>query len=306
MTPPDGRPTVGLLGTGRMGAAMARALATAGYEVVLWNRTPGPAATLAAAIGGRAVATPADAARAADVCVTMLADGAAVDAVYARTRRAPRRARIQEASSRTPRPWRRPRSGATRRPRTAAGAGLLDTPVSGSVGLAESGKLTIMVGGAAGDLERARPILEALAGTVFHLGPLGTGAAMKLAVNTLIFGLNQAVAEGLSLAEAAGIDGPAAYDVLTASAAGAPLVAYKRAAFLEPETTPVAFSLDLAAKDLRLIAALAEAVGVDMPQARTNLHAIEAAAALGGGERDFSAVASATRTTAVGSRGGPG
>ena len=61
---------------------------------------------------------------------------------------------------------------------------------------------------------------------------------MKLAVNTLIFGLNQAVAEGLSLAEAAGIDGPLAYDVLTASAAGAPLVAYKRAAFLEPETTP--------------------------------------------------------------------
>ena len=66
----------------------------------------------------------------------------------------------------------------------AAGAGLLDTPVSGSVGLAETGKLTIMVGGAAADLERARPVLEALAGTVFHLGPLGTGAAMKLAVNT--------------------------------------------------------------------------------------------------------------------------
>ena len=65
MTPPDGRPTVGLLGTGRMGAAMARALATAGYEVVLWNRTPGPATTLAAAIDGRVVATPADAARAA-------------------------------------------------------------------------------------------------------------------------------------------------------------------------------------------------------------------------------------------------
>jgi 3-hydroxyisobutyrate dehydrogenase-like beta-hydroxyacid dehydrogenase len=149
-------------------------------------------------------------------------------------------------------------------------------------------------------------MLEAMAGTVFHLGPLGTGAAMKLAVNTLIFGLNQAVAEGLSLAEAAGIDGPIAYDVLTASAAGAPLVAYKRAAFLEPETTPVAFSLDLAAKDLRLIAALAEAVGVDMPQARTNLHAIETAAAEGGGDRDFSAVASATRTTAIGSRGGPG
>ena len=305
MTPPDGRPTVGLLGTGRMGAAMARALAAAGYEVVLWNRTPGPAAELAAAIDGRTVATPADAARAADVCVTMLADGAAVDAVYAGPDGLLAGAHpgsvFADASTVAPATLRAHAAAAG-----AAGAGLLDTPVSGSVGLAESGKLTIMVGGAAADLERARPILEAMAATVFHLGPLGTGAAMKLAVNTLIFGLNQAVAEGLSLAEAAGIEGPLAYDVLTASAAGAPLVAYKRAAFLEPETTPVAFSLDLAAKDLRLIAALADAVGVDMPQARTNLHAIETAAAEGGGDRDFSAVASATRTTAIGSRGGPG
>jgi 3-hydroxyisobutyrate dehydrogenase-like beta-hydroxyacid dehydrogenase len=305
MTPPDGRPSVALLGTGRMGAAMARALATAGYEVVLWNRTPGPAAELAAAIDGLAVATPADAARAADVCVTMLADGVAVDAIYGGPDGLLAGAHpgsvFADASTVAPATLRAHAAAAS-----AAGAGLLDTPVSGSVGLAESGKLTIMVGGAAADLERARPVLEAMAATVFHLGPLGTGAAMKLAVNTLIFGLNQAVAEGLSLAEAAGIDGPLAYDVLTASAAGAPLVAYKRAAFLEPETTPVAFSLDLAAKDLRLIAALAEAVGVDMPQARTNLHAVESAAAEGGGERDFSAVASATRTTAIGSRGGPG
>ena len=137
----------------------------------------------------------------------MLADGAAVDAVYARPGRAARRSasgerlrgRLDRGAGHAPCP---------RRCRPAAGAGLLDTPVSGSVGLAESGKLTIMVGGAAADLERARPILEALAGTVFHLGPLGTGAAMKLAVNTLIFGLNQAVAEGLSLAEAAGIERP--------------------------------------------------------------------------------------------------
>jgi 3-hydroxyisobutyrate dehydrogenase-like beta-hydroxyacid dehydrogenase len=305
MTPPDSRPAVALLGTGRMGAAMARALATAGFEVVLWNRTPGPAAELASAIDGRAVATPADAARAADVCVTMLADGAAVDAVYAGLDGLLAGAHpgsvFADASTVAPATLRAHAAAAT-----AAGAGLLDTPVSGSVGLAESGKLTIMVGGAAADLERARPMLEAMAGTVFHLGPLGTGSAMKLAVNTLIFGLNQAVAEGLSLAEAAGIDGPLAYDVLTASAAGAPLVAYKRAAFLEPAATPVAFSLDLAAKDLRLIAALAETVGVDMPQARTNLHAIETAAAEGGGHRDFSAVASVTRTTAIGSRGGPG
>ena len=73
---------VGILGTGRMGGSMARALAAAGFEVVCWNRTPEPATALAAELGGRSVATPAEVARAADVCVSMLADGPAVDAVY--------------------------------------------------------------------------------------------------------------------------------------------------------------------------------------------------------------------------------
>ena len=104
----------------------------------------------------------------------------------------------------------------------AAGAGILDAPVSGSVHLAEAGTLTLMVGGEAADLERARPALEAVSKTIFHMGPLGTGAAMKLAVNTVIFGLNGALAEGLVLAEAAGIDRALAYDVIAAGAAGAP------------------------------------------------------------------------------------
>jgi 3-hydroxyisobutyrate dehydrogenase-like beta-hydroxyacid dehydrogenase len=302
MTPPDGRPTVGLLGCGRMGSAMARALAAGGYEVVAWNRSPGPAAELAAAIGGRAVATPADVARAADVCVSMLADGAAVDAVYGGPDGLLAGAHpgsvFADASTVAPATLRAHAAAAA-----AAGAGLLDTPVSGSVGLAQSGTLTIMVGGDAADLARARPVLDTLAATVFHMGPLGTGAAMKLAVNTVIFGLNQAVAESVRLAEAAGIDRPAAYDVLAVSAVGAPYLGYKRDAFLEPDTTPVAFSLDLAAKDLRLIADLAAAVGVALPQAGTNLAAIESAAASGGGDRDFSAV---MRPTAVGSKGGPG
>jgi 3-hydroxyisobutyrate dehydrogenase/2-hydroxy-3-oxopropionate reductase len=173
----------------------------------------------------------------------------------------------------------------------AVGAGVLDAPVSGSVSLAEAGKLTLMVGGEAADLERARPVLSAFGSTIFHLGPLGTGAAMKLAVNTVIFGLNEALAEGLVLAEAAGIDRAAAYDVLAVSVVGAPYVAYKRAAFLEPEATPVAFALDLAAKDLRLIEALATTVGLDMPQAKANLAVIEAAIAARDGDQDFASVA---------------
>ncbi len=169
----------------------------------------------------------------------------------------------------------------------ARGAGILDGPVSGSVGSALGGELTIMVGGAAADLERAMPVLERLAGRVFHLGPLGTGAAMKLAVNTLIFGLNEAVAEGLVLAERNGIDRALAYDVLAASAAGAPFVGYKRAAFVEPESTPVAFSLALAAKDLRLIGELAGASGTTMPQATVNLEVVRAAEAIDRGECRF-------------------
>ena len=288
---------VGVLGIGRMGGSMARALAAAGFDVVCWNRTPDAAEALAKELGGRAVARPADVAAEADVCVSMLADGHAVEAVY----RGPdgllsgaRPGNVLSDSSTVPPSTMRAFEAEAR----AAGARLLDAPVSGSVGLAQSGSLTIMVGGEAADLDVARPVLDALAKTVIHMGPLGSGAAMKLAVNALIFGLNQAVAEGLVLAEAAGIDSALAYDVLTASAAGAPFVGYKRAAFLDPESTPVAFALDLAAKDLRLIADLAREVGVPIPQAITNLEAIVAASVGGRGGRDFSSVAGYLRENA--------
>ena len=282
--------SVGLLGAGRMGGAMARALRAAGHEVVVWNRTSDAAARLAAEIGGTTAPRPADVAATTEVCVTMLADGAAVDAVYGGQDGLVAGARpgtvLVDCSTVAP---------ATLRAHEAAirarGAGVLDAPVSGSVALATTGKLTLMVGGEADDVARARPVLDALGATVFHLGPLGSGAAMKLAVNTVIFGLNGALAEGLVLAEAAGIDRAAAYDVLAASAVGAPYVGYKRAAFLEPEATPVAFALELAAKDLRLIGELATSVGLELPQAGTNLAVIEAAATSRGGDQDFATVA---------------
>lgn len=282
--------TVGLLGTGRMGSAMARALHAAGHDLVLWNRTRDAAAALATELGGRVAARPRDVAASAEVCLSMLADGAAVDAVYGGSDgllAGATDATVLVDCSTVPPATIRGHEASAR----AVGAGLLDAPVSGSVALAASGKLTLMVGGETDDLERARPVLDAIAGTIFHLGPLGSGAAMKLAVNTVIFGLNQAVAEALVLAEAAGIRRDVAYDVIAASAAGAPFVGYKRAAFLDPEGTPVAFALDLAAKDLGLIADLAAAVGVRMPQATIDLDVVRAAAAANGGHRDFSTVA---------------
>jgi 3-hydroxyisobutyrate dehydrogenase/2-hydroxy-3-oxopropionate reductase len=280
-----------------MGGSMAHALAAAGFEVVCWNRTPDAAAALAAELGGRAVASPAEVARSADVCVSMLADGAAVAAVFGGPDGLVAGARpgnVLVDSSTVPPSTIRQFEAAARR----AGAGILDAPVSGSVGLARSGTLTIMVGGEAADVEAARPVLSALGSTIFHLGPLGTGAAMKLAVNTVIFGLNQALAEGLVLAEAAGIDRVRAYDVLAASAIGAPYVGYKRAAFIEPETAPVAFSLDLAAKDLRLITAVATELGLALPQTAANLAFIDAASVGGRGDRDFSKVADHLREQA--------
>lgn len=289
--------TVAILGTGRMGGAMARALARAGTPLVLANRSPEKAVALAAELTGqgaevRAVRSPAEAAAAADVLVSMVSDEAAVRELY----RGPggvlegiRAGTVALDSSTVPPSVSRGLADDVR----ARGADILDAPVSGSVTLAESGKLTILVGGETASVERVRPVLDQLAGRVFHLGPLGSGAVVKLAVNAIIFGLNQSVAEALVLAERAGVDRAGVYEVFMASAIGAPFVQYKRDAFVSPESAPVAFALSLAAKDLGLIGALATEVGASMPQAQVDLATITAAIAAlpDGADRDFSAVA---------------
>ena len=289
--------TVGLVGTGRMGSAMARSLARAGHDLVVYNRTQARAEALVAELAeARVAASPAEVAGAAGVTLTILADDAAVESVYGGSDGLLAGARdgavLVDLSTVSPGTLRALEPAARDR-----GVGLLDAPVSGSVSTAEAGELTLMVGGEAADLARARPVLESVARTIFHVGGLGSGSAMKLAVNTVIFGLNGALAEGLVLAEAAGVDRTLAYDVVAAGAAGAPYVGYKRAAFLDPEATPTAFALELADKDLRLITGLADALGVPMPQARTNLEVIRAAEADGDPAADFSTVAAHLRAT---------
>jgi 3-hydroxyisobutyrate dehydrogenase/2-hydroxy-3-oxopropionate reductase len=119
---------------------------------------------------------------------------------------------------------------------------------------------------------------------------------MKLAVNVVVFGLNGALAEGLALAEAAGVDRGLAYDVIAAGAAGAPYVAYKRAQFVDPDEAPVAFSLALTEKDLRLITETAAALGQPLPQTELNLEIVRSAAADGRASRDFATVAAELRS----------
>ncbi|HEX5039402.1 MAG TPA: NAD(P)-dependent oxidoreductase [Candidatus Limnocylindria bacterium] len=289
--------TVGVVGTGRMGSAMARSLARGGSELILQNRTMERCAPLASELGCRVVATPAEAAAAADIVISMLANQEAVEAAWSGSDGLLSGARpgtvLVDMSTVPPSVI---QSFATQA--AEAGAGILDAPVSGSVPLAETGKLTIMVGGSEADLEKARPAFEQLATSIHHIGPLGTAAALKLAVNTLIFGLNQSVSEALVLAERAGISRDVAYDVFAAGAAGAPYVQYKRAAFVDPEGTPVAFSLDLAAKDLRLILDLAASLGVEMPQTLVNQSLVQAATEEFGPDRDTSIVAAHLRAKA--------
>jgi 3-hydroxyisobutyrate dehydrogenase-like beta-hydroxyacid dehydrogenase len=176
------------------------------------------------------------------------------------------------------------------------GASLLDTPVSGSVSTVEAGQLTIMAGGDPAALDRARPVLDHLAKQVFHVGELGSGAVMKLVVNSVLHGLNLALAEGLVLAERAGVGRSTAYEVIAASAVAAPFVHYKREAFEHPGRPPVAFSLDLVAKDLDLALDLANQAGASMEQAATNRQVVRAAVAAGLGGHDLSELATYLRS----------
>jgi 3-hydroxyisobutyrate dehydrogenase/2-hydroxy-3-oxopropionate reductase len=286
--------SIAVIGTGRMGGAMVGRLRQAGHHVVAFNRTRARAAAVAEATGAELAGSAADAVTAADVVLVSLADDAALRDAYG----------ADDGIAAGVQPGTVVLETSTVHPNTirevaplveARGGVLLDAPVSGSVPVVERGELTFMVGGDAEALERVRPVLDALAAKVFHLGPLGSGAIVKLAVNDVVHGLNQALSEALVLAERAGVARAKVYDVFAASAIAAPFVQYKRAAFESPDTAPVAFALDLVAKDLELIDALASSVDARMPQLATNRRVVAEALAAGLGDRDLSALAELLR-----------
>jgi 3-hydroxyisobutyrate dehydrogenase-like beta-hydroxyacid dehydrogenase len=282
---------VAVVGTGRMGAAMARRVAAAGHPLTLWNRTRATAESVAAGLPGVAVApTAREAAAAADVVIVSLADDAATRSAYGGedglVAGLARGTVVADTSTVAPETIR-----ALEDEVRATGAVLVDTPVSGSVTTVESGAILVMAGGDADAVERARPALESFAQRIILLGPLGSGATMKLAVNAMVFGLNQTLAEALVLAEKAGVERELAYEVFASSAVAAPFVAYKRAAYEHPESAPVAFALDLVAKDLDLAAALAAAVGAQVPQLAVNRRIVGDAIDAGLGPADMSALA---------------
>jgi 3-hydroxyisobutyrate dehydrogenase-like beta-hydroxyacid dehydrogenase len=284
------RVNVAVVGTGRMGAAMVGRLVGAGFPVVVHNRTRARAEQGAGAHGARVAATPREAAEQAEVVVVSLADDVAVRAAYqgpdglvAGLRPG---AVVADTSTVDPATLQKLEPSVR-----AAGAHLLDTPVSGSVATVEAGQLLVMAGGEDAALEAARPALESFARRIVALGPLGAGATMKLVVNSMVHALNAALAEALVLAEKAGVERSAAYEVIASSAVAAPFVLYKRESYEHPDDSPVAFALDLVAKDLDLAADLAERVGARMPQLALNRSVVAEAIDAGLGAADLSSLA---------------
>jgi 3-hydroxyisobutyrate dehydrogenase/2-hydroxy-3-oxopropionate reductase len=269
---------------------MAATLRRAGWDLVLWNRSEAKARQIGDELESPVAASAADAAQRADFVLTSLADDAAVTNVYLGPGGIVEgiEAGTVAIETSTVDPDTSTRVGAAV---DETGAGFLDCPVSGSVSTVQAGTLTIMVGGGDALLERARPVLEPLAAHIIPVGPRGAGAATKLAVNGLVHGLNVALSEALVLAEKAGVDRATAYSVFASGAGGAPFVHYKREAYEHPDTTPVAFSLDLVAKDLELITGLGARVGAPMRQAMTGLDLVRRAVEHGLGDRDLSALA---------------
>jgi 3-hydroxyisobutyrate dehydrogenase len=283
----------GFAGLGRMGSAMARRLLDAGHSLTVWNRSASRSNELVAA-GARRAGSPRELGESSEIVVTMVSDGDALrevlhgdDGLLAGLGTGSVHV---DMSTIGPAAAREFASEVTER-----GAAWLDAPVSGSTALAERGALTILAGGDAEILERVRPVLESMGQTIFHLGGTGAGAAMKVALQGVLSVINEAIAEGLVLAERSGIGRETAYDVFAGGAVASPYVQYKRGAFLEPASTPVAFTVDLMRKDLRLTFDLADEAGLRLPAVGAADEVLARAAANELGAADFARVADVLR-----------
>lgn len=281
---------VGLLGTGRMGSAMTRRLVGAGHTVTVWNRSRPAADALASDVDSprlRVAGDPEAAVEAADVVLCVLADGDVTrDVVLDRAVTRALRPAVVVCDLGTSGVAAVQVLGAALAER---GVRFVDAPVSGSVVSVGAGQVLVMAGGAPADVDEVTPVLSAFAKRVARLGPVGAGQAMKLAVNLVVHDLNAALSEALLLATRAGIDPAAAYDVFQDSAVSAPFVGYKREAFLSG-TGPVAMSLDLVAKDLRLIVGLAATLAVDARTTKAAAADVRAACEAGFGDQDMAAL----------------
>ncbi len=243
-----GATTVTVLGLGAMGTRMAMRLLDAGHRVSVWNRTPGTAEPLRAR-GARVATTPADAVQGATVAIAMLRDDAASRAVWCDDTSGALTALsagalVVESSTLTVE-WVR-----TLAARVAdAGGRFVDAPVVGSRPQAEAGELVHLLGGDTADVERAVPVLRAMSAAQLHVGGVGSGAALKLVVNTLFAVQVGALAELLPLLRAGGLDLARALDALGRTAVASPALRGAGALMLADVHAPL-FPVELVHKDL--------------------------------------------------------
>ena len=278
---------IAILGLGTMGMGMAKNLLKAGFTVAAYNRTSAKAAPLGA-LGARIASTPADAARDADVVISILSDDDVSRKTWTGEHGALNGAKpgavLVESSTVTP-VW----IAEFALLAAERNLHLVDAPVTGSRLQAEGGQLIFLVGADAGILERIRPVLAAMSKEIVLLGPIGSGARMKL-INNFLAGVQVAsVAEAISWVERSGLDREQALKILCNGAPGSPLI-NTISARMVAANYEVNFLLSLMRKDLHYAGADAATLGVELRLAKTAEGRFVEAADAGHGDKDMSAV----------------
>jgi 3-hydroxyisobutyrate dehydrogenase len=286
---------IGFLGLGTMGAAMAGHLARSGRPLTVWNRTPGRAADLVAA-GATEAADPAAVAAASDVILVCVSDTPDVEAVLFGPAGLAAGVRagslVIDCSTIAP--------GATRDMATrlaALGVDLADAPVSGGSEGAQKATLTIFVGADDAVFERARPILEVIGRTITHVGPIGSGQAVKAVNQVILAGAYLGVAEGIVLALKSGLDVEQVVAALGGGAAQSWVLANRSGRMLANDY-PLGFKVELHLKDLGIALGLAAESGAELPVTELCAEIERALVAGGHGDEDMSAVARRIRALA--------
>ena len=276
--------TVGLIGLGNMGTAVAERLVDAGHRLVVHNRTPEK--TVALAERGASVAeTPADLAAVADVVLTSLADDEALVRVAGEAIAAARPGTVLvDLSTVSPEASARVAAQADR-----AGIDYVRAPVSGNPSVVRAGNLTFIVSGPDDAIDRVLPVLLAIGPTVHRVGDAEQARVVKLAVNLVIGGLAELMSEALVLGEGAGVSRRALLDVMGSSAAGAPFVKYKTEPLLRDDYSAT-FTTALMEKDVDLILDAAAGAGVELPVAKELKSLLRSAVEAGYGDHDFMAL----------------
>ncbi|WP_458083446.1 2-hydroxy-3-oxopropionate reductase [Streptomyces malaysiensis] len=278
---------IAFIGLGIMGGPMAANLVKAGHTVTGYNRSR-PAIDKLVAAGGRGAGSVAEAVADAEVVITMVPADPQVEEVVLGEGGVLEHAKpgtlVIDMSSITPQTSIKVAAAAKEK-----GVRTLDAPVSGGEAGAIEAVLSIMVGGEAGDFADAKPVFDAMGTTVIHVGPTGAGQTVK-AANQLIVAVNiQVVAEAVVFLENAGVDLPAALDVLAGGLAGSTVLNRKKANMVNREFTP-GFRIDLHHKDMGIVTAAARAVESPLPIGSLAAQLVASARANGDGSLDHSAL----------------